>query len=168
MNDKLTLSGEAGRGLGAAPCSTKSITLKAISLWQPWASAMASGVKQIETRSWPTSHRGDLVICASKRKPSREEVGDDETYEAALAMPYGCAVCVVEVYDCWQTERITNLRQPISQAERDLGDYTPGRFGWLTRNCRKLRNPVPILGRQGLWMLPPESVALINTNLSNE
>ena len=142
--------------------------MNAISLWQPWASAMASGVKTIETRSWPTTHRGDLVICSAKRKPSAYECGDDETYRAAMQMPYGCAVCVVEMYDCWPTDRINNLRQPISEAERDLGDYTPGRYGWLTRNCRALKTPVPILGRQGLWMLPPESIAAINTQLLAE
>ncbi len=139
--------------------------MKAISLWQPWATAMASGVKQIETRSWPTSHLGDLVICSSKRKPSCEECGDDETYKAALLLPYGCVVCVVEVYDCWQTERIINLRQPISQAERDLGDYAPGRFGWLTRNCRQLKTPVPVVGRQGLFNLPSEVEAEVRRQL---
>lgn len=61
---------------------------------------MASGVKQNETRSWPTSYRGNLVICASKRKPSLEECGDVATYAAAMAMPYGAALCVVELYDC--------------------------------------------------------------------
>jgi len=37
--------------------------LKALSLWQPWASLMALGVKRIETRSWQTQHRGPLIIC---------------------------------------------------------------------------------------------------------
>lgn len=47
--------------------------MKALSLWQPWASLMALGVKQNETRSWPTSHRGDLLICAAKRMPTPDE-----------------------------------------------------------------------------------------------
>uniref|UniRef100_A0A6M3J354 ASCH domain-containing protein n=1 Tax=viral metagenome TaxID=1070528 RepID=A0A6M3J354_9ZZZZ len=36
--------------------------MKAISLWQPWASAMALGWKKIETRSWGTSYRGPPLI----------------------------------------------------------------------------------------------------------
>ena len=42
--------------------------MKAISLWQPWATAIAVGAKRIETRHWPTKHRGPLMIHAAKRK----------------------------------------------------------------------------------------------------
>lgn len=40
--------------------------MKAISLWQPWASLIMTGAKTFETRSWATNYRGPLVICASK------------------------------------------------------------------------------------------------------
>lgn len=49
--------------------------MKAITLWQPWASLIALGVKTIETRSWATSHRGPIAIHAATRKPERQ-VGD--------------------------------------------------------------------------------------------
>jgi hypothetical protein len=32
--------------------------MKALTLHQPWATLVALGAKQIETRSWPTRHRG--------------------------------------------------------------------------------------------------------------
>jgi hypothetical protein len=40
--------------------------VKALTLWQPWASLVALGVKTIETRSWSTSYRGPLAIHAAK------------------------------------------------------------------------------------------------------
>lgn len=40
--------------------------VRAISLWQPWASLIVTGAKTYETRSWSTSYRGPLVICAAK------------------------------------------------------------------------------------------------------
>lgn len=43
--------------------------MKAISLWQPWASLVALGVKTIETRSWSTKYRGPLTIHAAARRP---------------------------------------------------------------------------------------------------
>lgn len=46
--------------------------VRGFSLWQPWASLVALGVKTIETRSWSTKYRGPLMIHASKRPP---EVG---------------------------------------------------------------------------------------------
>jgi hypothetical protein len=43
-----------------------STTIKAISLWQPWASLMALGLKRHETRHWPTAYRGPIAIHAAK------------------------------------------------------------------------------------------------------
>lgn len=40
--------------------------MKAITIWQPWASAIAHGLKGIETRSWGTKYRGLLAIHAAK------------------------------------------------------------------------------------------------------
>lgn len=40
--------------------------IKAITLHQPYASLVAVGAKEYETRSWDTSHRGPLLICAAK------------------------------------------------------------------------------------------------------
>lgn len=39
--------------------------MKALTLWQPWASLIALGVKSIETRAWSTSYRGPLAIHAA-------------------------------------------------------------------------------------------------------
>lgn len=51
--------------------------VKAISLWQPWASLIALGPKTIETRSWATDYRGPLAIHAAKRQPEQaSRVGD--------------------------------------------------------------------------------------------
>lgn len=40
--------------------------MKALTLWQPWATLIAIGAKTIETRSWSTNHRGPLAIHAAK------------------------------------------------------------------------------------------------------
>lgn len=44
--------------------------MKALSLTQPWASLVAIGEKQIETRSWSTIYRGTLAIHAAKGFPT--------------------------------------------------------------------------------------------------
>lgn len=114
---------------------------------------MASGIKQNETRSWPTSYRGDLVICSAKRKPKLSEVGPED-YQGAISLPYGFALCIVEVVDCVSTDMLV-LRN-LGSAEYELGNYGRGRYAWITRNCRKLKVPVPIKGQQGFWNLSPE------------
>lgn len=53
--------------------------MKAITIWQPWASLIACGVKQYETRSWPTKYRGPIAIHAAamdmvRRQPMKKEL----------------------------------------------------------------------------------------------
>lgn len=58
--------------------------MKALSLWQPWASLVAIGAKTIETRSWSTSYRGPLAIHAAKTSRGFYELpGDCEGNEEA-------------------------------------------------------------------------------------
>lgn len=54
--------------------------MKALTLWQPWASAIAVGAKRNETRSWPAvssghAYRGWLAITAAKR--TKDDSGTD-------------------------------------------------------------------------------------------
>src|ERR1700694_3122793 len=50
--------------------------MKALSLWQPWASLIAMGLKEFETRHWATSYRGPLVIHAAKRPLEADTLSD--------------------------------------------------------------------------------------------
>lgn len=45
----------------------------AISVRQPWAALLASGIKTIEIRSWPTRRRGRVLIHAGKIADDRPE-----------------------------------------------------------------------------------------------
>ena len=67
--------------------------MKALSVKQPYACAIAEGYKNIEFRSKPTSHRGELLICASKSE--RGYTTDD-----GKKLPVGCAMVIVNVIDC--------------------------------------------------------------------
>jgi hypothetical protein len=130
-------------------------TVKAISLWEPWASYMGLELKTIETRSWPTKHRGDLLICAALRKVD----GSAEALMGALSivpeLHHGLAVCVVELCDCVPVEQV---RHRIGKTELALGDYSNGRWAWLTRNMRVVDH-VPVKGKQGMfWAEMPRRI----------
>lgn len=135
--------------------------MRAISLWEPWASAMALGFKANETRGQRTHIRGDVVICAAQRamtKSDKEILAATMKLPDGYVMPYGCAVAVVEIYDCVRAE---DIRKTLSPQERALGDYADGRFVWLTRNVRRLSEPVPVKGKQGFFFLPPDVEQLV-------
>ena len=42
--------------------------MRAITIWQPWASLLAHRVKKYETRSWATAYRGPIAIHAATIK----------------------------------------------------------------------------------------------------
>ena len=156
--------------------------MKALYLWEPFASAMALGVKRNETRGRSISYRGDVVICASKHRDSNVGIGackfllahfrhpeDDTVADTMARLPYGMALCVVNLYDCVNVDSSFTTKGnifDISITERSLGDYSPGRYAWLTRNLRVLAAPVPVRGKQGLFNFEPAEAAAVAAALA--
>lgn len=145
--------------------------MKAISIWQPWASLIADGHKHFETRSWNTNHRGDLLICSAQKRlyalqrPFSMSVlyrhGIDYDY---LSLPFGMALCVVELLDVYETD-LTHLESTIVmttrewEQEKSLGDYRPGGHAWRLKNVRRFKEPWPVKGQQRLFNVPDDEIA---------
>ena len=128
--------------------------MKAISLWQPWASGIQLKLKTWETRSWATQYRGDLAIHAAKVfGPDEREFWQEEYALGRLPQhpPLGCVLCVVTLVDCLPTE---TARELINREEMRWGDYYEGRFAWKLENLRVLVAPIPAKGMQGFWEWP--------------
>lgn len=133
--------------------------LKAITLWQPWASAMAHQLKKIETRDWATKYRGPLLIHAAAKKPSwmdwdiltyppiAKALGEKNIVDEK-AFPLGAAVCIVNLVDC---VRVETIRDTISPLERALGNYDNGRFAWITEFMHYIEKPIPMKGGRRFW-----------------
>lgn len=133
------------------------MVIKALSLWQPWASLIADGYKRFETRSWKTNYRGPLLICAAKRPVNLIEADKPVFYAGLhcsyyLWMPRGVALCVADLVGCLPvTHRDVMAVTPPASQEFALGDFSPGRFAWKLENVRKLYPMFPVRGRQGLF-----------------
>lgn len=126
----------------------------ALSLWQPWASLVASGVKHHETRHWRTSYRGWLAVHAAKRRDCGGEglVSRYLPERSIESLPRGAFVAIAWLRDCLSTEAV---RPDV--VDEDCGDWTPGRYAW--RLTRLIALPVPVVGRgqQGLWRLDADT-----------
>lgn len=144
--------------------------LKAVSLWEPWATVMALELKRNETRSWPTAYRGPLAICSSKRTLDQDGLAvARENGIPVTALKFGFVLCVVELFGCAKSEDFLYGMLDLSEQELALGDYTYGRWIWRTKNCLRLKTPVPVVGHQGFWTLPPETLAAVKASgWSNE
>ncbi len=141
--------------------------IKVISLWEPWATAMARKLKKNETRCWPISYRGWLGIQAAKKEyrprdydfPFNQMVQGAGIWPHHLVTTYGKLLCIVKLVGC---EKTGLVREAISEAERNWGNYADQdedtgkqRFAWITSpaDLIKLPEPIPIRGRQGLFDL---------------
>ena len=128
--------------------------MKAITLWQPWATLVAVGAKPFETRSWSTHYRGLLAIHAAKTGKDIAQYRGRPKIEQALArggycfetLPLGVVVCTARLEDVLPAEMVA--RQGLAD---DFGDYSPGRFAWHLVDVRPLAEPQPATGRQGFW-----------------
>lgn len=140
--------------------------MKAISLWQPWASLMMLGEKKIETRIWTTKHRGPLAIHAASKMPaswlgqSRNTREFGEELSAVLhvdfeklgpainKMPRGVILCVVNVISIEPTEKVVG---DLPARERVFGNYDVGRYAWHTELMDVFTEPIPAKGNRLLW-----------------
>lgn len=153
--------------------------MKALSLWQPWASLVACGAKTFETRGWATKYRGPLVIHAAKRKV---DPGDGWPLTATIkelpemidgglhALPLGAALCLVTLVHCSPADDPCLFDDILCDGHKDreraFGDFTPGRFAWHLRNVRPLRQPIPMKGEQGLFDVFPDVRRAIEVQLA--
>lgn len=75
--------------------------MRALSIKQPFAELIARGEKTREYRSRTMSHRGPLLVVATKQ-PDRQALQGSKLDENALV--YGHSVCVVDVVDVEETD----------------------------------------------------------------
>lgn len=152
--------------------------MRVLSLHQPWASAVALGLKRVETRGRRTRYRGLLAIHAAAkwtweergalanllawREVRRAFFGEAGVWSpkprAALAdewrPPLGCVVAVAEVVGCEEmTPELVRGQPPLEVA---LGNWRPGRFAIYLREVRRLPQPIPLKGRQSMFVATPE------------
>lgn len=126
---------------------------KALSLWQPWASLIAVGAKEYETRSWTTKYRGPLIIHASK---TSQIDWTDRQWMSRLTnagidiknLPQGAALCLCNLVAIYRTEEVAPY---LTEKELAFGDFSPGRAAWKLEIVRVFNKPIPGRGAQGLF-----------------
>lgn len=138
--------------------------MNAISIRQPWASAIALGVKTVETRSWSTKYRGPLVIHASKQL-TKEAAFFARTEVTLGRLPNKLALgAIVAVVNLIESRLMTqDWISSVPAIERLYGDWSPGRFGWILGDVRALPEPIGYRGRQGFFDIPNALIEIQET-----
>ena len=165
--------------------------MKALTLYQPWASLIAESVKDKETRSWPASkdvwgervaiHAGkskqplSRVMATALLEPLRKKQGLAKLDDVTESVPYGAVVATARLQYCVKVtgEDVQVRESGTYTAARDpdgrlyaikvdpYGDFAVGRWIWKFTDIEKLDEPIEIGGRQRLWNLPKEVEELL-------
>ncbi len=135
--------------------------MKALSLWQPWASLIVEGHKRIETRGWPASKHvigQRIAIAATKtvQRAGRETFNSDvfqrhyrETGLPHLSeLPHAAVLGTAVLAACEPIDQEVVNR--ITPAEFFFGHYAIGRWAWHLEQIERF-DPIPVRGAQGLW-----------------
>ena len=138
--------------------------MKAITIRQPHASLLASGLREIETRGWDTSYRGPILIHASKKLDkglnvslaadllSFNDYAAELTHDARKLcdLPWnetnGCVLAYARLADCYPIPKPTG-----TELDLIFGDFGHRRWGLELAEVVTLRKPVPAMGLLGLW-----------------
>lgn len=116
-------------------------SVKAISIQQPFATLIATGRKEYETRGRRTNYRGPIAIYASK---TMWENGDELMRKWNITeAPTGVTSRPGRLVECVPTEELVKR---ISTEEKECGFHGPGRFGWRIVDVVPLPQPIPAAG----------------------
>lgn len=148
---------DAAADAGARPQVSHALTVR-----QPWAYAIAAGVKDVENRTWSTSHRGWLAIHASSTLADAAEHAHCARLLAAagLSAPATAQLATSAVVAVVFVEDVLPPNEPLASPWAQ-----PRCFHWRLRDARPLTTPVPCAGHPQVWQLSDDLIAAIDAQL---
>jgi activating signal cointegrator 1 len=139
--------------------------MRAVTVQVPYGPLIVNGIKEYETRTRPTKHRGLILIHSGKSTKSLnwilsqiEWTEGQKRFDAMASvladkLVYGAIIGYADLVECYPVEDLTNV---LTERERLLGDFTPGRYAWQMKHARAFETPIPCKGQLGLWNVSAE------------
>lgn len=153
--------------------------MRALTVWQPWASLIAHGLKLCELRTWaPPAGLERLLVHAGKRSMQPGDVSGWtfaalERKTGRPDLPYGAIVAACEVEDAFRVTRAPGRAGGVCRVESVFtgepgwlatdpwGQWEPGTVAWRLTAVEPLAVPVKCGGRQGLWTPDGETLEAV-------
>ena len=133
--------------------------MRALSVIQPWATAIISKGKNIENRQWNTKLRGYFAIHASQKKDLNGFKYLLDEYSVRLnpdETPYGSIVGLAEIIDVITKKDVT----------KNTKKWFEGEYGFVLKNIIILKKPVSTKGALGFWKLKGKILHAVLEQLS--
>jgi ASCH domain len=136
--------------LSGVSLTAQATRIRALNVRAPFAQFILSGEKRYECRSYPTAHRGPLVIVSSVTRPARAQLSRlGVTPQEAESYLYGYAIGLVDVVNVREGRRGD---EPLAFCD------TRGAFVWIVANPRPIQ-PFRVAGRCGLYSLDAAQIS---------
>lgn len=116
--------------------------LYALTLWQPWATAIVEGPKNVENRDWrcPKWLIGRYLVLHAAKTWDKDAVAwlAERGWQAPRVLPQGAIIGIARVDNC-----VTESESP----------FFFGPYGWVLSD-RQATKPIYCPGHQKLWRVP--------------
>lgn len=140
--------------------------MRALTVIQPWAGLIATGVKLIENRTWkpPAAMLGERIAIHAGAKVWRDTIEDlvDEgltEHELWTLRSAAIATATLVTY-------VTHSHQIPEYTAPEQRRWFNGPIGFVLRDVVALPEPVPCKGMLGFWTLPDHVEAKVRAQLS--
>jgi len=130
--------------------------VKALTICQPYAHLIATGRKTCENRTWPTNYRGPIAIHAGKSRSWLDDDGDGIDYGYGIridAMAFGAVVATAKLVACIHIDSKL-LREWTTKMTDEQREHISGPWCWILDDVKRVDDPVPYKGAQGLFEIP--------------
>lgn len=131
--------------------------MKALTIWEPWASLIVDGIKDVENRSWKTNHRGVILIHAGK---SVDWSVIDQTASTSSYTIVRVRGDTYRIGPIWPGHIIGQVA--ITDCCRSIKSHDwheSGSFGFYLAKPKRFFSPIPWKGSQRLFDVPDNEIA---------
>jgi len=133
------------------------MSIRCLSVRQPFAWAICSGDKAIENRSWTTKHRGTIAIHAGSNKSNFNtwlKTVDDSDLDTS-PFQFSAIIGVADIVDV----------EELSE-EHDDDLWAAGPYCWKLDNARFIESPIPMNGKLNLFRLDDDVLQNLEKQLA--
>ncbi len=136
--------------------------MKCLTICQPYPELILQWIKRTENRTWPTAHRGKLLIHAGKSTKWLKLSHDgksDRRYDLPIdQLQFGMIVGICDLVGC--VELLDAGKPHIHKQWPWLlqHKHASGPVLWIVENALRFVEPIPWRGEQGLFDVPDNVV----------
>lgn len=122
------------------------LSMKCLSISQPFANLIVSGMKTVELRPWNTNFRGEFLI----HSPLKVRLNDYRRLKISKKLVTGAIIGKAEIYGV----KIYNSKLEIKiDYKKHLAskEFFDRKYGFLLKNAKSFRIPIPYKGKLGFF-----------------